>query len=150
MFYIARPSHDLDRTQRIAAPRATAGDCGTDSTRGLRQGGASRIRADCRVLTVRIEARQVWGVPVPRLSALPLARAADARGASPGSWGPSAAAAAGAHEMALDLLLAIASRELHLGRLGDEIRTTSRRIHAIEEIVAPRLAAEAHQIALAL
>ena len=48
------------------------------------------------------------------------------------------------------MLLTIASRELHLARLGDEIQETSRRINALEQLVLPSLAADAGRISAAL
>jgi len=92
----------------------------------------------------------VWGVPTPSVSAPPLARAADARGSSPTSWGPASVAAARSHEAAVEVLLRIASRELHLARLGEEIQETSRRINALEQILLPALGAEAARIEAAL
>ena len=37
------------------------------------------------------------------------------------------------------MLLRIASRELHLARLGEEIQETSRRINGLEQLVLPAL-----------
>ncbi len=48
------------------------------------------------------------------------------------------------------MLLRIASRELHLARLGEEIQETSRRINALEQLLLPSLAAEAARIEAAL
>ena len=71
-------------------------------------------------------------------------------GTSPASWGPSGAEAARRHEEALEVLLRIASRELHLARLGEEIQETSRRINGLEQLVLPALAREAARIEAAL
>ena len=38
----------------------------------------------------------------------------------------------------------------HLERLGEEIQDTTRRVNALEQVLAPRLAAEARRIVLAL
>lgn len=103
-----------------------------------------------RELPVEVAVRRVWGVPTPTVSSPALVRPADGRGASPSSWGPSAAEAARAHEAALETLLRIASRELHLARLGEEIQATSRRINALEQLVLPALAGEARRVAAAL
>jgi len=103
-----------------------------------------------RDVPVQVTVRRVWGVPTPAVSAPPLARAADRRGSSPTSWGPSGAEAARRHEEALEVLLRIASRELHLARLGEEIQETSRRINALEQLLLPALAAEGARIAAAL
>jgi V/A-type H+-transporting ATPase subunit D len=48
------------------------------------------------------------------------------------------------------VLLRIASRELHLARLGEEIQETSRRINALEQLLLPGLVAEAGRIESAL
>lgn len=103
-----------------------------------------------RDVPVEVTVRRVWGVPTPSVGAPPLVRAADARGASPATWGPTAAGAARGHEEALETLLRIASRELHLQRLGEEIQATSRRINALEQVVLPALAADASRIEGAL
>jgi V/A-type H+-transporting ATPase subunit D len=103
-----------------------------------------------RELPIQVAVRRVWGVPTPTVSAPPLVRAADARGTSPTSWGPSGAEAARRHEEALEVLLHIASRELHLARLGEEIQETSRRINALEQLVLPALEAEEARVDAAL
>jgi V/A-type H+-transporting ATPase subunit D len=106
--------------------------------------------AAARDVPLRVTVRRVWGVPTPSISTPPLVRAADARGTSPTSWGPSGAEAARGHEEALEVLLRIASRELHLARLGEEIQETSRRINALEQLLLPALAGEAARIEAAL
>lgn len=106
--------------------------------------------AAAREIPVQVSVRRVWGVPTPTVGAPPLARAADARGSSPVSWGPSGVEAARRHEEALEVLLRIASRELHLSRLGEEIQETSRRINGLEQLVLPALAREASRIEAAL
>lgn len=110
----------------------------------------SLATAAARDIPVEVAVRRVWGVPTPSVSAPALARAADARGTSPTSWGPSGVEAARRHEEALDVLLRIASRELHLARLGEEIQETSRRINALEQLLLPSLTAEAARIEAAL
>jgi V/A-type H+-transporting ATPase subunit D len=103
-----------------------------------------------REIPVQVQVRRVWGVPTPTVSAPLLQRAADARGTSPTGWGPTAVEAARLHEEGLEVLLRIASRELHLARLGEEIQATSRRINALEQLLLPVLAAEAGRIEGAL
>jgi len=103
-----------------------------------------------REVPVTVTARRVWGVATPAVDAPPLVRAADQRGSSPTSWGPTSAEAARLHEEAVEVLLRIASRELHLARLGEEIQETSRRINALEQLLLPQLGAETARIELAL
>jgi V/A-type H+-transporting ATPase subunit D len=121
-------------------------------SRALDGEGALESLADVagRDVPVHVRVRRVWGVPTPSISAPPLVRAADARGSSPTSWGPAGVEAARAHEEALEVLLKIASRELHLARLGEEIQETSRRINALEQLLLPSLRAEAARIEAAL
>jgi V/A-type H+-transporting ATPase subunit D len=103
-----------------------------------------------REIGLQVSVRRVWGVPTPTVSAPALVRSGDGRGTSPASWAPTAAEAARRHEEALELLLRIASRELHLARIGDEIQETSRRINGLEQLVLPALAREAARIGAAL
>ena len=103
-----------------------------------------------REIPVHVTSRRVWGVPTPSVDAPGLVRAADERGTSPASWSPVAADAARLHEESLEVLLRIASRELHLTRLGEEIQATSRRINALEQLVLPALHAEEARIEAAL
>ena len=110
----------------------------------------SLATAAAREVPVETHRRRVWGVPIAEVTAPRLVRAHDGRGASPASWSLSAAEAARCHEQALEVLLGIASRELHLSRLGQEIRETSRRINALEQLVVPRLSADATRVEQAL
>jgi V/A-type H+-transporting ATPase subunit D len=103
-----------------------------------------------REIPIHVQVRRVWGVPTPTVSSPLLQRPADARGTSPTSWGATAVEAARLHEEGLEVLLRIASRELHLARLGEEIQATSRRINALEQLLLPALAGEAGRIEGAL
>ena len=103
-----------------------------------------------REIPLEVKLRRVWGVPTPTVSAPALVRAADALGASAASYGVAGAEAARRHEEALEVLLRIASRELHLARLGEEIQATSRRINALEQLLLPALSAEAARVEAAL
>lgn len=111
---------------------------------------ASLALAAAREIPVEIERRKVWGVPTPEVRGPRLLRSCDARGASPHSVNLGAAEAARAHEEALEILLAICSREVRLRTLGEEIRKTSRRINALEQFLIPRLDGEIARIELAL
>jgi V/A-type H+/Na+-transporting ATPase subunit D len=102
--------------------------------------------AGAREVPVVVTLRRVWGLPVPRVEAPRLARGPAARGGSPIGVSLSAFDAARRHEEALEVLLSIASRELHLRRLGEEIRDTSRRINALEQLLVPRLSREAARV----
>jgi V/A-type H+-transporting ATPase subunit D len=103
-----------------------------------------------REIPLLVSLRRVWGVATPSVAAPTLARHAGERGGAVTSWGPSASETARRHEEALEVLLRIASHELHLARLGEEIQATSRRINALEQLSLPRLEAEASRIEGAL
>src|SRR5512138_322921 len=103
-----------------------------------------------REIPLHVELRRIWGIPTPTVSAPLLQRTADARGTSPTGWSATAAEAARLHEEGLEVLLRIASRELHLARLGEEIQATSRRINALEQLLLPALRAEGARIEAAL
>jgi V/A-type H+-transporting ATPase subunit D len=99
-----------------------------------------------REVPVTVTHRRVWGLPVPTVEAPRLARGPAARGGSPAGVSLSAFEAALRHEEALEVLLSIASRELHLRRLGAEIRDTSRRINALEQLLLPRLSRDSARV----
>lgn len=103
-----------------------------------------------REVPLHVTLRRVWGLPTATVTSPPLVRAADQRGTSPSSWGPSGAEAARRHEEALEVLLRSASRELLLARLGEEIQETSRRINGLEQLVLPALRQEAARVEAAL
>ena len=109
-------------------------------------GKGARLLRGKREVPVVVTLRRVWGLPVPRVEAPRLARGPAARGGSPVGVSLSAFDAARRHEEALEVLLSLASRELHLRRLGEEIRDTSRRINALEQLLVPRLSREAARV----
>jgi V/A-type H+-transporting ATPase subunit D len=120
--------------------------------RGLDGEGAlaSLALAAGRDIPLAIELRKVWGIPVPEISAPRLVRTLDARGVSPVGVSLGAHAAAARHEEALEVLLSVVSGEARLHRLGEELRKTSRRIAALEDVVIPAMDADLARIALAL
>ncbi len=96
-------------------------------------------------VSVEIEARNVWGVRVPDVRYRPLVRRADA-GLAPAQ----VEVAADAFEHALDLILENLSPHILLKRLGGEIKRTTRRINALNEVVLPALSRQVREIRLAL
>ena len=111
-----------------------------------RAGLESLAAAGMREVPVQVTHRRVWGIPVARIEAPRLVRGPAARGGSPVGVSLSAFEAARRHEEALEVLLDIASREIHLRRIGEEIRDTSRRINALEQLLVPRLSREAARV----
>jgi V/A-type H+-transporting ATPase subunit D len=126
----------LDAGRALTVARARDGRAGIETL----------AAAGPRQVPVAITHRRVWGVPVPRLEPPRIVRAPSDRGGPLAGVSLSTLDAARRHEEALEILLSIASRELHLRRLGTEIRDTSRRIHALEEVLVPRLSREAARV----
>lgn len=111
---------------------------------------ASLALAAGRDVPLEIEVKKVWGIPVPEVSAPRLARAIDARGVAAAGVGLTAHATAIRHEEALELLLEVCSVEVRLRRLGEELRKTSRRIAALEEVVIPAIDRELRRVGMTL
>jgi len=113
-----------------------------------REGRSALVSAALRhpsPVSVEIEARNVWGVRVPDVRYRPLVQRADA-----GSAPAQVEVAAGAFEHALDLILEHLSPHILLKRLGGEIKRTTRRINALNEVVLPTLSHQVREIRLAL
>jgi V/A-type H+-transporting ATPase subunit D len=100
-----------------------------------------------RPLTVELQPREVWGVAAPLIGEVPaVRRSLAARGLAPTGVSPVAAETADAFAELVELLLAGASRELLLTRLGAALAATSRQVQTLERRVAPRLAAELRRV----
>lgn len=95
-----------------------------------------------RRVELEITDRHVWGIPIPEIESKELVRAFNARGYNPVTTSSRVDETAGAFEKVLDQALKIASQETRLKRLGEEIRKTSRRVNALEQILIPILKSE--------
>lgn len=90
-------------------------------------------------LTLSVEGAFVMGVPVPVIEKKSASRALIDRGYSLSGTSARIDETADKFEEEVDLLIELASSELRLRRLADEIRKTSRRVNALENILIPRL-----------
>ncbi len=88
----------------------------------------------------------VMGVRIADIRHEPVGRSLTARGYSLAGSSPRLDRVAEHFEAELALLLDLATIELRLRRLADEIGTTTRRINALESVVLPRLERERDQI----
>jgi V/A-type H+-transporting ATPase subunit D len=129
-----------DATRHLALARALDGE----------ETLASLALVAGREVPLEIDVKKVWGIPVPEVRAPRLARAIDARGVAPAGVGLVAHAAATRHEESLELLLGVCSVEVRLRRLGEELRKTSRRIAALEEVVIPAIDRELRRVSMTL
>jgi V/A-type H+/Na+-transporting ATPase subunit D len=99
----------------------------------------SEITLDARVSTI-------MGVRMVEIVAPPVGRPATRRGYSMAGSSAAIDTAAGCFETELQLLLELASTELRLRRLVEEIAATTRRVNALEFVVIPRLQRETASI----
>jgi V/A-type H+-transporting ATPase subunit D len=95
-----------------------------------------------RNLELAIKDKHVWGIPIPEIEDRELVRAFNARGYNPATVSTRVDETAEAFEKILNQALKIASQETRLKRLGEEIRKTSRRVNALEQILIPMLRIE--------
>lgn len=123
---------------RISLALAEAGD-GPAIVRAAGMPGRAEVELDARTSTV-------MGVRIAEIEAPPVGRPRSERGYSLVGSTPHIDAAAEAFEAELELVLELATREVRLRRLVDEIATTTRRVNALEFLVVPRLRAEAASI----
>jgi len=100
---------------------------------------ASLALSTKRDINVQMLEKSVWGVSVPVLSYDDIRRNFTERGYSPTGVSGRVDMVAEKFEDIISLLLQVASVEVHLKRLGAEIKKTSRRVNALEENLIPKL-----------
>ncbi len=88
----------------------------------------------------------IMGVRIARIDHQPVGRPRTGRGYSLAGTGPRIDAVAEAYEGQLDLVLEVATTEIRLRRLAEEIGKTTRRVNALEFVVIPRLIGESKWI----
>lgn len=81
----------------------------------------------------------IMGVRVPEIEYKATGRTLSGRGYSLEGTSPRIDAVAESFERQLDLLLELASGELRLRRLAEEVGKTTRRVNALENVLLPRL-----------
>ena len=106
--------------------------------------------ARTETISLRATTRTVMGIRFPEIQRGRLVRARTERGYSLAGSSPHVDRVARRFETTLELVLDVATEELRLRRLADEIRSTTRRVNALEHVLIPRLAAECRQIAATL
>ena len=92
-----------------------------------------------RALPLEVRDKRIWGVAVPEIELRDIVRAFDARGYNPATTPVIVEETAAAFEKILNQALVIAVQETRLKRLGEEIRKTSSRVNALEQILIPGL-----------
>ncbi len=101
---------------------------------------------------IQVEARvaNIMGVQVPELAAPPVGRRLDERGYALTASTPRIDAVADHFENVVGLMLTLSSQEIRLRRLAQEVRSTTRRMNALEHVLLPRLRAEKDYIQMML
>ncbi len=107
---------------------------------------ASAAAASAAEIDVRLTPRNLWGVHVIDIQHTYAVRDVLARPYSPCSTPLSVDEAAAGLEQVVLAILDLAPREVHLRRIGEDIRRTNRKINALEQQVIPRLESQARYI----
>lgn len=106
--------------------------------------------ADRREVLVDIEIRNVWGTKIPEVSVRDVRRTPLARGHNPTATSARTMASATQFEELLAAILQVAATETKLKKIGEEIKKTTRRVNALEQVVVPRIRGEIRYIAAVL
>jgi len=106
--------------------------------------------ADRREVLVDIEVRNVWGTKIPEVSVRDVRRSVLARGHNPTATSARTIESATQFEELVAAILEVAATEVKLKKIGEEIKKTTRRVNALEQVVIPRIRAEIRYIAAVL
>jgi V/A-type H+-transporting ATPase subunit D len=106
--------------------------------------------ADRREVLVDIEVRNVWGTKIPEVEVKEVRRTLLERGHNPATTSARTMESAANFEEVLRAILAVAATEIKLKKIGQEIKKTTRRVNALEQVVIPRLLGEIRFIAAVL
>lgn len=102
--------------------------------------------ADPRRLEVGIETKNVWGTRIPTIASNDVKRSPLARNADPVSVSVRTIESADRFEDVVAALLEVAGTEITLRKIGEEIKKTTRRVNALEQVVIPRVRGEIRYI----
>lgn len=103
-----------------------------------------------RDLLIDIEVRNVWGTKIPEVAVVPVRRQALERGQNPVATSARTIESAAHFEEVVAAILAVAATEIKLRKIGEEIKKTTRRVNALEQVVIPRLRGETRYISSVL
>lgn len=103
-----------------------------------------------RDILLDIEIRNVWGTKIPEVAISEVRRPALERGQNPVATSARTMESASNFEEVLAAILAVAATEIKLRKIGEEIKKTTRRVNALEQVVIPRLRGETRYISSVL
>ena len=98
--------------------------------------------ADRREVLVDIDIRNVWGTKIPEVSVKEVRRSLLERGHNPTTTSVRTVESAANFEEVLRAILEVAATEVKLKKIGQEIKKTTRRVNALEQVVIPRIMGE--------
>jgi V/A-type H+-transporting ATPase subunit D len=102
--------------------------------------------ADPRRLEVGIDQKNVWGTRIPTITSDGVRRTLLGRGQDPVSVTARTMESADRFEQVVAAFLTVASTEITLRKIGEEIKKTTRRVNALEQVVIPRVRGEIRYI----
>jgi V/A-type H+-transporting ATPase subunit D len=103
-----------------------------------------------RDIRLTIDIRNVWGTKIPEVVVTDVRRPLLERGQNPVATSARTIESTTNFEEMLGAILAVAATEIKLRKIGEEIKKTTRRVNALEQVVIPRLRAEIRFIAAVL
>jgi len=106
--------------------------------------------ADRREVLVDITVRNVWGTKIPEVAVKEVRRALLERGHNPTTTSVRTVESASNFEEVVRAILDVAASEIKLKKIGEEIKKTTRRVNALEQVVIPRITGEIRFIAAVL
>lgn len=95
-----------------------------------------------RDILIDVVTRNVWGIRIPEVAGQGLHRGLLERGYSPISTSARTIESTTNFEEVLEAVLAVANTEIKLKKIGEEIKKTTRRVNALEQVVIPRISRE--------
>lgn len=99
----------------------------------------STAYASKRDVSLNITVKNIWGINIPEIEKKTFVRSLEVRGISPVGEGWLAIETSKSYEKVIDAIVGVASSEIRLKRVGEEIKIDTRRINALEEIIIPAL-----------
>jgi V/A-type H+-transporting ATPase subunit D len=103
-----------------------------------------------RDILVEVEIRNVWGTRIPEVAVTEVRRPPLERGQNPVATSARTMTSTSNFEEVLAAILAVAATEIKLRKIGEEIKKTTRRVNALEQVVIPRLRRETRYISSVL
>jgi V/A-type H+-transporting ATPase subunit D len=103
-----------------------------------------------RDVLLDIDIRNVWGTKIPEVAVTDVRRSVLERGQNPVATSARTMASTSQFEEVVGAILAVAATEIKLRKIGEEIKKTTRRVNALEQVVIPRLRMETRYIASVL